>query len=169
MATTLLAAVPVSMLVVAFPPLFALLDPPLAWALAGALLCLLEVVLPTDFIFFALGASAFGVALVALLLPQVSLQVGLWLLLSVAIVIGLRQWARAGRSPAIAEATTAETIADIPAGKTGRVGVVGVWWRARCADDAIAVPSGQDVLVLGREGNTLIVMPEQLLSAELEA
>ncbi|ERN42977.1 membrane protein implicated in regulation of membrane protease activity [Rubidibacter lacunae KORDI 51-2] len=136
---------------------------PVAWAIAGAVLCALEFVLPTAFVIFALGVSAMVVAVVALVVPQLSLQVMLWMVCSTLAVAGVRQMAAARRPRAIAEATEAKTLVAIPPGKDGRVLYEGSSWRARCADAAIPLASQQQVLVVRREGNTLYVLPTEIL------
>ena len=45
----------------------------LFWVILGVVLCLMELFLPTAFVEFALGLSAFVVALVALVLPWFNL------------------------------------------------------------------------------------------------
>ena len=67
--------------------LIMVLNPAIAWLVAGTLLCLVEAFVPTAFTAFAMGISAFLVALVAKLLPKfLALQVGLWMVFSVASV-----------------------------------------------------------------------------------
>jgi hypothetical protein len=61
------------------------MNPTVLWLLLGAGLCLVEFILPTAFIAFVMGLSAFLVAIVAHLLP-VSLQVLLWVVFSIALV-----------------------------------------------------------------------------------
>jgi membrane protein implicated in regulation of membrane protease activity len=62
-----------------------LLSPSMLWLVAGSILCLLELFVPTAFVAFLMGISAFVVALAALVLPQFPIQVVLWLLLSTAL------------------------------------------------------------------------------------
>jgi len=133
------------------------------WLLAGSILCLLELVLPTAFVAFLMGLSAFVVALVALLVPQFGLQVVLWLVLSTALVIVSRRFLPHPKASKNLDAKEARTITEIPAGETGRVLYEGNSWSARCEDEAEAIAPHQKVYVVRREGNTLVVLPQKLL------
>lgn len=132
----------------------------LLWLLAGAVLCLMELIFPTAFVAFTMGISAFVVALVSLVVLQLSLQVFLWLALTATFVIVSRRWLQPRRSRKIQDAIVAETITTIPPGKEGRVRYEGNSWRARCEDDDLAIAPHQKVYVVRREGTTLIVLPE---------
>lgn len=141
-----------------------LISSTLLWLLAGAVLCLTELILPTAFVAFMMGISAFVVALVSLIFPQLGLQVFLWLGLSTAFVLLSRRFLRSPRRMAkIQDATEAETLTEIAAGQTGRVLYEGNSWRARCEDYNLAIAPNQKVHVVRREGTTLIVVPENLL------
>lgn len=141
-----------------------LISSTIVWLLAGAVLCLMELVLPTAFVAFMMGISAFVVALVSLIFPQLSLQVFLWLALSTAFVLlSHRLLPPPRRMTKIQDAIEAETLTEIPAGKEGRVLYEGNSWRARCEDWNVAIAPHQRVHVVRREGTTLIVVPENLL------
>lgn len=141
-----------------------LISPTLLWLLAGTLLCLMELILPTAFVALMMGFSAFVVALVSLILPQLGIQVFLWLALSIAFVLLFRRFlASPRRRTKIQETIEAETLTEIAAGKAGRVIYEGNSWRARCEDHTLAIPPHQKVYVVRREGTTLIVLPENLL------
>ncbi len=145
-------------------PLFSVLSmPTLFWLLAGSVLCLLELFLPTAFVAFMMGLSAFAVAGVSLVLPQAKLQVALWMLFSIALVLLSRRLIPKGRVKAMEDAKEAQTLTEIPAREAGRVLYEGNSWRARCADESLAIAANQTVIVIGRQGTTLIVMPEHLL------
>ncbi|MDZ7957939.1 MAG: NfeD family protein [Aulosira sp. DedQUE10] len=135
------------------------------WLLAGAVLCLMELFLPSAFVAFMMGISAFVVALLSLfILRIVWLQVVAWLLLSTFLIVGSRRFLQPRRRKSnIQDAITAETLTEIPAGKTGRVLYEGNSWQARCDDDKLCVAPHQRVYIIRREGTTLIVMPENLL------
>nr|WP_250124522.1 NfeD family protein [Chroococcidiopsis sp. CCMEE 29] len=136
----------------------------LLWLVAGAVLCSLELVLPTAFVAFMMGISAFVVALVSLIFPQLALQVFLWLALSTTLVVLSRRLLPSPRRlTKIQDALVAETLTEIAAGKEGRVLYEGNSWRARCEDHKLAIAPDQRVYVVRREGTTLIVMPENLL------
>jgi membrane protein implicated in regulation of membrane protease activity len=137
----------------------------LIWLLAGAVLCLMELFLPSAFVEFMMGISAFIVALLSqFVLRSVWLQVLVWLVLSTLLVVGSRRFLqRRRRNSKIQDAITGETLTEIPAGKIGRVLYEGNSWQARCDDDKLSVAPDQRVYIVRREGNTLIVMPENLL------
>lgn len=137
----------------------------LIWLLAGIVLCLMELLLPTAFVQFMMGISAFAVALISYLgLSSLWLQVILWLLLSTVLVVFSRRFLQppTGRSK-ISDAVIGETLTEILPGQAGRVLYEGNSWRARCDDDKLSLAPGQKVYVVSREGTTLIVMPENIL------
>lgn len=135
------------------------------WLLAGSVLCLLELFLPSAFVEFMMGISAFAVALMSqFFLGSVWLQVLVWLLLSTLLIVGSRRYLQPRRrNSKIQNAITAETLTEIPAGKTGRVLYEGNSWQARCEDEKISIAPDHRVYIVRREGTTLIVMPENLL------
>lgn len=133
------------------------------WLLAGSILCLLELFVPTAFVAFVMGLSAFAVALVALIVPQFPVQVVLWLLLSTTLVFFSRRFLPHPRVSKSLDAKEAQTLTEIPAGQTGRVLYEGNSWKARCMDEAEAIAPNQKVYVVRREGTTLIVVPQNLL------
>ncbi|MBE7380502.1 MAG: NfeD family protein [Leptolyngbya sp. SIO1E4] len=134
---------------------------PLFWLIVGAVLCLMELVLPTAFIEATLGASALIVAAIALVLPQFSIQIGIWMVLSVLITWGLKRFVPKQTPYVLAESTEARTLTAIPAGKTGRVLYEGNSWQARCDDTDTVIGADEPVIVIGRRGNTLFIMPER--------
>ena len=134
------------------------------WLIAGTVLCLMELFLPTAFVAFMMGISALLVALVSLIFPQLGLQVILWLALSTALVLlSRRLLPPAKRKFKIQDATVAQTLTEIAAGKEGRVLYEGNSWRARCEDDKLSLDPHQKVYVVRREGTTLIVIPDHLV------
>jgi membrane protein implicated in regulation of membrane protease activity len=139
------------------------LSPSALWLIAGIILCSIEVVVPTAFTAFVMGISAFGVALVAIALPsQVGLQIFLWMLFSTIFVFISHRFVPKRKVRAIQDATEAQTLTEILPGQTGRVLYEGNSWRARCGESTEAIESDRKVYVIGREGTTLIVMPEHL-------
>lgn len=138
---------------------------PLFWLVLGVILCLMEMFVPTAFVESTLGISAFIVALVALVLPQFGLQVGLWMVLSLIFIFLLRRFVPKRTPYTLEESTEARTITPILPGETGRVLYEGNSWQARCVDEAVEVPANQPVVVLRRQGNTLFVLPESTLRA----
>ncbi len=139
--------------------------PPLIWLIVGSLLCLMELIFPTAFVEFIMGLSAIVVGGIALVLPYVNLQVFLWMILSGVFIFLSRRFLRRTRVTILEDAKEAQTLTEIPPGETGRVIYEGNSWRARCEDDQITIKPHQKVIVVRREGTTLIVIPETLLDS----
>ncbi|PSN19783.1 hypothetical protein C7271_05535 [filamentous cyanobacterium CCP5] len=137
---------------------------PLFWLIVGVVLCLMELLLPTAFVESALGVSAFAVALIALV-PGVpfGIQIGLWMVFSLACLFLLRRLVPQRTPYTLADSTEARTTTEILPGKSGRVLYEGNSWSARCEDETAAIAPDQSVVVVGRRGNTLYVMPESAL------
>ncbi|MEA5465764.1 NfeD family protein [Leptothoe sp. PORK10 BA2] len=134
------------------------------WILLGVALCVMELMIPTAFLESALGVSAVIVGLLALALPMgFNWQVALWMVLSLMMFLGLRRFAPRRQPPALMDATEARTITAIPPGSSGRVMYEGNSWPACCSDREMAIATDQTVIVIGRQGNTLIVMPESAI------
>ncbi|MBF2037366.1 MAG: NfeD family protein [Leptolyngbyaceae cyanobacterium T60_A2020_046] len=137
---------------------------PLFWLIIGVILCLMELFLPTAFVEATLGVSALLTAVVALFVPQFSLQVGVWMVASVFFTVwGLRRFVPKRTPYTLADATEARTLTAIPPGETGRVIYEGNSWPARCEDRNTVIAANQIVIVVGRQGNTLMVIPENAL------
>ncbi|HBB31003.1 MAG TPA: hypothetical protein DDZ80_10335 [Cyanobacteria bacterium UBA8803] len=139
------------------------LTPSMLWLLAGSVLCLVELFVPTAFVAFTMGISALLVALVASIAPQFSVQVVVWLLLSTGLVVLSRRLLPPARASKTLDAKEGRTLTEIPAGETGRVIYEGNSWQARCDDDTQAIAPNQKVYIVRREGTTLIVLPHNLL------
>ncbi|MGD1856183.1 MAG: NfeD family protein [Leptolyngbyaceae cyanobacterium] len=135
------------------------------WILLGVALCVMELMIPTAFLESALGVSAIAVGLLAIALPVMTFnwQVALWMVLSLLLFWALRRFAPRRQPPALMDATEAKTITSIPPGQSGRVMYEGNSWPACCSDQELAIATDQTVIVVGRRGNTLIVMPETAL------
>ncbi|MEM8614933.1 MAG: NfeD family protein [Cyanobacteria bacterium P01_H01_bin.105] len=134
------------------------------WILLGVALCVMELMIPTAFLESALGVSAVVVGVVAMVLPMTfNWQVALWMVLSLLMFWALRRFAPRRQPPALMDATEARTITLIPPGQSGRVMYEGNSWPACCSDREIAIATDQTVIVVGRQGNTLIVMPESAI------
>ena len=142
-----------------------MLSSAILWLLAGSILCLMELFLPTAFVAFMMGLSALAVALVMYIWPTMalSLQVVLWLLLSTGAVFFTRRFLPSARVAKRMDSTEAKTLTAIPAGETGRVLYEGNSWRARCEDYVEEIAPNQKVYVVRREGNTLVVVPQYLV------
>lgn len=139
----------------------------LIWLLSGAVLCLAELFIPSAFVAFMMGISAFVVALLSHLgVVSIWLQVVVWLSLSTILILISRRFLQPRRRKSkIQDAVMGETLTEIPAGQIGRVLYEGNSWRARCDDDKLSLASQQTVYVVRREGTTLIVMPTTLLDS----
>ncbi|NET37511.1 MAG: NfeD family protein [Cyanothece sp. SIO1E1] len=133
------------------------------WLVIGVVLCLMELFVPTAFVESTLGISALIVALFSLVVPQFNLQVLLWMVLSGIFIVLLRRFVPRNKIPTIADATEAQTLTEILPGQTGRVLYEGNSWRAQCEDEKLAIAPNQQVYVVGRKGNTLLVLPESLI------
>lgn len=110
-----------------------------------------------------MGISAVMVACVAWFVPSLTVQVVLWLLLSLGLAVLLRRFLPKRANPTIEDAKNAKTLTAIPPGQTGRVIYEGNSWQARCEDEQLAIAANQPVYVVGRRGTTLIVLPEYLI------
>jgi membrane protein implicated in regulation of membrane protease activity len=137
------------------------LSPTVIWLLVGALLCLVEWVVPTAFIAFVMGISALIVAAASTIIP-LGLQLLLWMVLSLSLTFYSRRLVQK-KSTRKLDATEAETLTEILPGKIGRVRYEGNSWAARCEDHALTIAPNQKVYVVSRKGTTLSVMPEHLL------
>jgi membrane protein implicated in regulation of membrane protease activity len=140
------------------------MSPTILWLLLGAILCLMELFVPTAFVEFMMGLSALAVAAIALVVPNFALQVVLWIALSAGSIFFSRRILSRSKLPhTLADAQEAQTLTAIPPGEAGRILYDGNSWRARCDDPQLAIAPNQKVLVVGRQGNTLVVVPESLL------
>ncbi len=140
------------------------LPPSQVWLIIGMALCAIELLvpLPTFLIAGAMGIAALCVAAIALIISPPSLQVLAWMAISgLLVIVSRRLIPRDSRQ--LQEAHEGITLTEIPAGETGRVRHEGVSWKARCDDPRIAIASQQKVIVLRREGTTLVVVPDNWL------
>jgi len=124
----------------------------------------MEVFIPSAFTESALGIAAFGVALLALVVPWLWLQTVIWFALSAAMILLFRRLSRGRRDRTWRmDAIDAKTLTSIPVGDVGRVIYEGGSWQARSYDPDLEIAANQPVNVVRQEGNTLIVMPETAL------
>jgi membrane protein implicated in regulation of membrane protease activity len=146
---------------------FVRFSPMIFWLIVGTMLCLVELAVPTAFTAFMMGIAALAVAMVLLVLPiPLALQVILWMGFSLAFVYAVHRFMPKHKNRAIAESTEAKVLTEILPGEIGRVIYEGNSWQARCSDEKMAIAANQKVYVVGREGNTLFVMPINLLSSD---
>ncbi len=147
---------------------------PLLWlALGGGLLLLVLLGADSDGLLLVAGLAALLLAVAAAALPQPLLQG----LLFAALVAGggvllRRLTRRPGRGDALpppAGAEEAEVIEAFDARGEGRVRWQGQSWAALAPSPGPGLARGARVLVLGREGNRLTVLPvHAVLPAEPE-
>ncbi|MEO1211627.1 MAG: NfeD family protein [Cyanobacteria bacterium J06638_20] len=132
------------------------MSPTVIWLIVGTVLCVMEVGLPTAFVELALGIAALLVAGLSLLIPQVGLQVAIWMVLSIVLTIAMRRLAPKRKSRLLEDAREARTLTEILPGQTGRVLYEGNSWQAFSEADQAIAPD-QMVVVIGRRGTTLII------------
>ena len=158
-------------------------SPPWLWFTVGVVLCTAEFFLATKLhkqykrIAFCLGISAFITSIsvwqMAVLMEvdwsltnnydeDFPIQIVYWMGVSLALIIWLRPGLIEQKKFVIPNANEAKTITEILPGKTGRVMYEGCFWKASCADKQMAIAANQKVSVLRREGNTLIIAPDNL-------
>jgi membrane protein implicated in regulation of membrane protease activity len=131
------------------------------WVGLGLVLCVLELIFPTAFVELVMGLSAILVAFVSLLLPHFGLQVLLWMVVSLVSVFLVRRYLPRKVPKILQESVEATTLTAIAPGEKGRVLHEGSPWAARCDDKALAIAPQTKVIVVAREGTTLVVMPKQ--------
>jgi membrane protein implicated in regulation of membrane protease activity len=122
----------------------------------------MELLIPTAFVQLMMGISAIVVAVVSPLVPNLFLQVILWLLFSISSILLSRRLLtskKTSRRASWDSDTEGETLTEIPPGHSGRVLFEGNSWRAVCEDENLAIASHQKVYIVSRKGNTLIVLP----------
>jgi membrane protein implicated in regulation of membrane protease activity len=105
-----------------------------------------------------LGIAAIITAIAALTVTSFTVQLLLWGVLAVALAVVMQ-----GMVPREAKDLTpskeAEVSEPIPSGGVGMVAYQGSLWNARCQISDVAIAAGETVNVMGRHGNTLIVLP----------
>jgi membrane protein implicated in regulation of membrane protease activity len=140
------------------------LTPSQIWLVISFALLLVELLvpIPTLLIAGAMGLAALFVAAIALVVPSIELQIVLWVLSSGALIWYSRRFIPRD-SHQLKDATEGVTLTEILAGESGRVQYEGNSWKARCEDPHLAIPAQQKVLIVRRQGTTLIVVPEYWL------
>jgi membrane protein implicated in regulation of membrane protease activity len=129
------------------------------WIGLGLILCVLELVFPTAFVELVMGLSALLMAFASLVIPSFGVQVFLWMIVSLLGVFGIRRFLPRKMPKILRNAQEAKTLTAIAPGEAGRVQYEGSPWQARCQDQATAIAPGTQVMVVDRDGTTLIVMP----------
>lgn len=146
-------------------------SPSLFWFSGGVFLCLIELFLPKSWakqyklVPLIMGVSSLVVALFVWrydFLEDARLQIAYLMGLSTACVIWVRPMLLRKKKFTVLDATEAQTLTDILPGQTGQVLYEGCLWQARTEGYQGAIAPNQRVYVMRREGNTLIVQPENL-------
>jgi membrane protein implicated in regulation of membrane protease activity len=138
------------------------------WIGVGLALCVLELVFPTAFVELVMGLSAILVAFASLLLPHFGLQVLLWMVVSLVSIFLVRRYLPRKLPKILEESVEATTLTAIAPGEKGRVLHEGSPWAARCEDKGMAIAAQTKVIVVGREGTTLVVMPRQDIDSSID-
>lgn len=144
-----------------------MLNLPSLWLIAGSLLCLMELIFPTAFVAFMMGISAIITALIALILPSLGLQIIIWLTVATLLIVLSRRWVTSfqARKQSFGDDPEGQTLTPILPGHSGRVLYEGNSWRARCADEQLAIAAQEKVYIVSRQGNTLMVVPLNYLNS----
>lgn len=146
-------------------------SPALFWFGSGVTLCLIELFLSKTWakkyklVPLIMALSAFVVALFIWrygYLRDPRLQIAYWMGLSTACVIWIRPMFLKKKKFTVPDATEARTLTEILPGQTGQVLYEGCIWHARTEGYQGAIAPNQKVYVVRREGNILIVLPENL-------
>ncbi|BAZ44192.1 hypothetical protein NIES4102_11990 [Chondrocystis sp. NIES-4102] len=144
-----------------------MVNPTVLWLIAGGIFCCLELVFPTAFVSFMMGVAAFIVAIISLVFPNHSLLMGLWLILATGLTLTSRRFFTPKRSKVLTgDDTQAIAVSGIPAGSVGRVLYEGNSWQAKCADETRDIAPNEPLYIVRRQGNTLIVLPSQMLDID---
>lgn len=136
----------------------------LIWLVSALLLLALELTsINFDGLMLAACAGLVLSVLTALISLPPLLQVGLFVGLTLLGTAGVSRWG-AHRNPAISgqhlQDDHARVIEAIPAGGSGRVRWHGQSWAAVSLDPEIPLHRDEQVLVMGRDGTHLQVMPQ---------
>jgi membrane protein implicated in regulation of membrane protease activity len=112
----------------------------------------------------SIGLAALITAVLALTVPSIAIQLIVWSILSLALAVVLRGLVSNQPKPSQWQ-TEAEVTMMIPEGRVGEVAYEGTLWKAKCDIANLQVAEGELVYVVGRQGNTLIVMPTRLMNS----
>lgn len=115
----------------------------------------------------AIGLAAIITAIAALSVPSLSIQLIIWSILSLALAVVLRGLVSRKPQNDHQWQAEAEVTEAIPEGRTGEVAYEGTLWKAKCDIPDVRLPRGELVHVVGRRGNTLIVMPTRFIDSSV--
>ncbi|HIK21467.1 MAG TPA: NfeD family protein [Synechococcus sp. M44_DOE_062] len=133
------------------------------WIVIGLLLIFAELFLP-ELVAGSVGLAALLAGLLAYLGLPIWVQFVAWIGGSVVLIILSRRLVPHG-SVQIEESREARAITAIPPGERGRVSYLGSTWNAKCSIPNLEIQAGQELYVVERQGNTLIVMPAKMLKS----
>lgn len=145
--------------------------PYLFWFSGAVVFCLIELFLPNTWakqfklVPLIMGVNSLVVAFFEwryAFLDDTRLQIAYWMGLSTACAIWVRPMLLRKKKFTVLDATEAQTLTEILPGQTGQVLYEGCLWQARTEGYEGAIASNQRVYVVRREGNSLIVLPENL-------
>ncbi len=106
----------------------------------------------------AIGLAAIITAIAALSVPSISIQLVIWSLLSVSLAVVMRGMVPQQETD-FRRQVEAEVTGVIPPRRYGEVAFEGSLWKAKCQIPDLEIPEGEIVHVVGRQANTLIVLP----------
>jgi membrane protein implicated in regulation of membrane protease activity len=143
---------------------------PVIWLLIGVILITIEFASmgATALISEVAGFTAFLIAGLALLIPEVHIQVIIWVAISLIAIWYSRRFIPKGQLSSL-DAQEGRTLTPIPKGQAGRVRFEGQSWRAVSADPDLDIPANTEVTIMTQQGNTLVVMPKHWLNRSLSA
>jgi len=132
------------------------------WLILGLVLITSEIFL-AELVAGSLGVAALIVAVLAWLQVPSWIQVLVWAVLSPVLLVLARRWIPQKDLREMQESREARAMGRILPGQKGRVVYLGSTWPARCSMPNVAIEDNQDLYVVERQGNTLVVMPSYLL------
>ncbi|MFQ3584909.1 MAG: NfeD family protein [Cyanobacteriota bacterium] len=135
----------------------------LPWIIIGLVLIAAELFLP-ELVAGSVGLAALLAGLLAYLGLPIWVQFSAWIGVSIVLIILSRRLVPHG-SAHLEESREARAVTAIPAGERGRVSYLGSTWNAKCSIPTLEIQAGQDLYVVERQGNTLIVMPTKMLNS----
>ncbi|MEN9202194.1 MAG: NfeD family protein [Thermostichus sp. DG_1_6_bins_120] len=135
----------------------------LPWIILGLVLIAAELFLP-ELVAGSVGLAALVAGSLAYLGLPIWVQFCGWIGMSVLFVIFTRRLVPQS-SAQLEESREARSVTAIPAGGRGRVSYLGSTWNARCSIPGLEIKAGQDLYVVERQGNTLIVIPAKMLKS----
>ena len=131
------------------------------WIILGIIFVILEIITPT-FFFLWFGISGFITAILGIFITNKIITTTFFIILSFILVIFSRKivkpWLKSSENRKFSldelENATGIAISDIGKNKSGIVKIFGEEWKAMSDEE---IKSGDKIVVLKREGNTLVV------------